>query len=102
MLEGEAVLRPLLTASAAQFSTVTAGEVAASLAGLVSDVDRAAMTGELEEVMASRLRLAAADEVDGWMMGASRTLARTWFGPEVSGLKDHGKNPILTGVFGGR
>ena len=65
MLEGEAVLRPLLTASAAQFSTVTAGEVAASLAGLVSDVDRAAMTGELEEVMASRLRLAAADEVDG-------------------------------------
>ncbi len=42
VLEGEEVLRPYLTAYAEHFSEVTADDVAASLARLLSDVDRAA------------------------------------------------------------
>lgn len=67
VLEGEGALRPYLTDYAQHFSAVTADDVAESLAGLVSDVDSAALTGELAEVMASGLRLAAADGVDGWI-----------------------------------
>lgn len=67
VLEGEDVLRPYLTAYAKQFAAVTAEEVAASLAGLVSDVDRGALTGEIADMMARSLRLAAADGVEGWI-----------------------------------
>lgn len=67
VLEGEAVLRPYLTTYAEQFSAVTAEDVATSLAGLVSDVDRVALTGELADMLARSLRLAAADGVEGWL-----------------------------------
>lgn len=67
VLKGEAVLRPYLTAYAEQFSAVTADDVAASLAGLVSELDRAALTGELADMMARSLRLAAAEGVEGWI-----------------------------------
>lgn len=67
VLEGEAVLRPYLEAYAQHFSQVTTDDVAASLAGLVSDIDRAALTGELADVMARSLRLAAAQGVEGWI-----------------------------------
>ncbi len=67
VLEGEDVLRPYLTAYAEHFTAVTADEVAASLAGLVSDVDRDALTGEIADMMARSLRLVAAEGVEGWI-----------------------------------
>ena len=66
-LEGEAVLRLYLQTYADHFSAVTADEVAASLAGLVADVDRAALTGEIADMMARSLRLAAAEGIEGWL-----------------------------------
>lgn len=66
-LDGEAVLRPYLTRYVQQFVDVTADDVAASLAGLVSDVDRAALTGELADMTARSFRRAAMDGVDGWI-----------------------------------
>ncbi len=66
-LEGEAVLRPYLATYAEHFAAVTADEVAASLAGLVSDVDRGALTGELADMVARSLRLAVAEGLEGWI-----------------------------------
>ncbi|CAN5901864.1 alpha/beta hydrolase [soil metagenome] len=66
-LDGEAVLRPYLTRYVQQFADVTAEDVAASLAGLVSDVDRAALTADLADMMARSLQRAAVDGVDGWI-----------------------------------
>lgn len=67
VLKGESVLRPYLTAYAQHFSTLTADDVAASLAGLVSELDRAALTGELADMMARSFRLGAAEGVEGWI-----------------------------------
>lgn len=67
VLKGEAVLRPYLTAQAEHFSAVTGDDVAASLAGLVSELDRAALTGDLADMVARSLRLAAQEGVEGWI-----------------------------------
>ncbi len=67
VLKGEAVLRPYLQTHAEHFSGLSADDVAASLAGLVSDVDRDALTGELADMMARSRRLAAAEGVEGWL-----------------------------------
>ena len=48
-------------------SGITADEVAVSLGGLVDDVDRAALTGELAETMARMLRRALSNGVAGWL-----------------------------------
>jgi len=48
-------------------SKVTGEEVAKSLGGLVDDVDRAALTGELAETMARMLRRALSNGIAGWL-----------------------------------
>ena len=58
----EAFLEPF----ADVLSRVTGEEVGGSLGGLVDDVDRAALTGELAETMARMLRRAVSDGIDGW------------------------------------
>jgi pimeloyl-ACP methyl ester carboxylesterase len=55
-----------LTRQAAQFSALDAEDVAASLGGLVSDVDKAALTGELADYMARSLAAAVSGGTDGW------------------------------------
>ena len=60
--ELEAFLEPF----ADELSRVTGEEVVASLGGLVDDVDRAALTGELAETMARMLRRALSNGIDGW------------------------------------
>ena len=67
VLEGEAVLKPYLEKYATGFAAVTANDVADELAGLVPEVDREAITGELADMMARSLRRAAADGVEGWI-----------------------------------
>jgi len=46
--------------------TITADDVADSLGGLVSDVDKAAITGELADYLAGSFRRAVSRGTDGW------------------------------------
>lgn len=64
---GEAALRPYLEAQAAGLAAVTGAEVADALGGLVTDVDRAALTGELADQLAADFREAVRTGVDGWL-----------------------------------
>jgi len=66
-LEGEAKLRPILQRWASELATVTGEQVAASLGGLASDVDKAALTGEFAEVMAESFRASISGGVEGWL-----------------------------------
>lgn len=50
-----------------QLSKVTGEEIGASLGGLVDDVDRAALTGELAKTMARMLRRALSTGIAGWL-----------------------------------
>jgi pimeloyl-ACP methyl ester carboxylesterase len=59
-------LRAFLTAYADGMRDIRAEAVAASLGGLVDDVDRAALTGELAEALARMLRRAVSTGIDGW------------------------------------
>jgi len=49
------------------FAHITGDQVAEALGGLITEVDRTALTGELAEVLAASLRLAAADGLEGWL-----------------------------------
>jgi pimeloyl-ACP methyl ester carboxylesterase len=51
---------------AKMFSTVTGGEVAAALRGLLSDVDKEALTDSFADVVAESFRRALASGVAGW------------------------------------
>jgi pimeloyl-ACP methyl ester carboxylesterase len=66
-LAGEAELHPLLLGLGEQLSEITADEVASSMQTLLSDVDRAALTGEFAEDMAASFREAVRRGVTGWL-----------------------------------
>ncbi len=66
-LEGEDELRPYLADQLTQFSGVTAEMVADAFGGLVSEVDRAWLTGEIADVVARQLAQAAQDGLEGWV-----------------------------------
>ncbi|MDP9219219.1 MAG: alpha/beta hydrolase [Actinomycetota bacterium] len=63
---GAEVLTPLLESEAAALAHVSADEVAASFGELVSEVDRASLTGEFAEVMADGFHRALSTGVAGW------------------------------------
>lgn len=77
VLKGEEHLRPYLVAYANRISQVRSDDVEASLAGLLSDVDRSALTDELADMMARSLRQAAEDGVDGWI-DDDLAFAKSW------------------------
>jgi pimeloyl-ACP methyl ester carboxylesterase len=56
----------LIEPQAPQIAAITGGEVVTMLAGLVDDVDRAALTGEFAEVMAEDFRRGVSTGVAGW------------------------------------
>jgi len=66
-LGGEAELESFLQGVREQLIDITADEVAASLDTLLSDVDRAAVTGEYAEDLAARFREAVRMSVAGWL-----------------------------------
>jgi pimeloyl-ACP methyl ester carboxylesterase len=94
VLKGEETLRPFLLAYAEHFSQVSSEDVEASLAGLLSDVDRAALTEELSEMMARSLRQAAEDGVEGWIED-DLAFAKSW-GFDLSSIE------VPVGVWQGR
>jgi pimeloyl-ACP methyl ester carboxylesterase len=64
--QGPAALTTYLTAAAEGFAAVTGGHVADALGQLISDVDRAALTGQLAEGLAASLRRSVSAGVAGW------------------------------------
>jgi len=65
-MQGEAALTPWLEQQAVALSQVEGPAVAAALGGLVSDVDKAALTGEFAEFMAAVFRRAVSSGIAGW------------------------------------
>jgi pimeloyl-ACP methyl ester carboxylesterase len=65
-LSGEAALTAFLRSEAEVFSVVTGAEVAQALRGLVSEVDKAALSGEVAEVVADMFRRALSTGIAGW------------------------------------
>jgi pimeloyl-ACP methyl ester carboxylesterase len=65
-MKGSDALETYLDSEAASLKGVQPGEVAASLGGLVSDVDKAALTGAYADYMASSLQRAISTGIAGW------------------------------------
>ena len=65
-LAGETDLTTFLNAAAAELRDITAAQVADGLGGLVSDTDKAAITGEFAEYLAALFRAALATGIAGW------------------------------------
>jgi pimeloyl-ACP methyl ester carboxylesterase len=65
-LAGEADLTRFLDAVAPALRGIGAAEVADGLGGLVSDADKAVLTGEFAEYLAASLRAALSTGIDGW------------------------------------
>lgn len=65
--EGEAALRPFLETEQESLRTVTAGEIAAGLASLISEPDRRALANGAAEDLAAQFRHGLATSVDGWL-----------------------------------
>lgn len=65
-LRGSEELTPYLEREAIAFGKVTADDVAAAFGGLVSDADKAALTGEYAATVAAGLRAALRNGVAGW------------------------------------
>jgi pimeloyl-ACP methyl ester carboxylesterase len=66
-LEGEERLRPVLERWAVELADVTPEQIAESLGGLVSDVDKRALTGELARWFVDSSREALRVSIDGWL-----------------------------------
>jgi pimeloyl-ACP methyl ester carboxylesterase len=65
-LAGEADLTGFLYAEAAALGGISPAEVADGLGGLVSETDKAAITGEFADYLAASLRAAVVAGIDGW------------------------------------
>lgn len=65
-VRGAAALTEFLDGAAAPLRAVTGAQVAASLGGLISAADKAALTGEFADHIASGLRAAVSGGIAGW------------------------------------
>jgi pimeloyl-ACP methyl ester carboxylesterase len=64
--QSRTALEAFLEGHAAELAAVTGDQVAAALGGLIDEVDRAALTGDLAEVMAAMCRRAVSSGIAGW------------------------------------
>jgi pimeloyl-ACP methyl ester carboxylesterase len=65
-LAGEADLTTFLDGASGSLRDISAAGVADDLGGLVSETDKAALTGELADYLAAALRAAVTPGIDGW------------------------------------
>jgi pimeloyl-ACP methyl ester carboxylesterase len=65
-LAGPDQLGPLLESFAAELANVTGKDVTEAMAGLLSPVDQAALTGEFADEMAAAMRRAVSNGIAGW------------------------------------
>jgi pimeloyl-ACP methyl ester carboxylesterase len=75
--KGERALTPKLELMARDLETVRGTEVAAALGGLVSDVDKAALTGEFADTLAEAFRRSVSTGIAGWR-DDDLAFARNW------------------------
>jgi len=82
---GEQALTEYLSGPARELAEVTGAEVAASLGGLISAPDRAALTGEFADYLAASFRAAVSTGIAGWRDDdlAFAGSWGFWFGPGV-------------------
>jgi pimeloyl-ACP methyl ester carboxylesterase len=66
-LKGEPHLRAWLEAARPDYVDITGAQVAAALETLISEGDRASLTGEFADFLAAEFRQAIAVGVDGWL-----------------------------------
>jgi pimeloyl-ACP methyl ester carboxylesterase len=66
-LEGPEALAPFLETHAAELAAVTGAQVADALGGLVTDVDRRAISGTVADYLAAEFRESIRTGVDGWL-----------------------------------
>jgi len=64
--QGEAALTPWLEEEAKQLASVQGSDVAAALGGLVSDIDKASLSGDFADFVAATFRRAVSTGVAGW------------------------------------
>jgi pimeloyl-ACP methyl ester carboxylesterase len=64
--ESRAALEAYLEEHAPELAEVTGEQVAGALGGLIDDVDRGALTGELADVLAAMIRRALSSGIAGW------------------------------------
>lgn len=76
-VEGEVLLSEFLEKAARDLKQVTGPRLASALGGLVSDVDRSALTGELADVLAESFRRAVSTGITGWR-DDDLAFARPW------------------------
>lgn len=76
-LAGEKALRSALAEQRAELAQVTGDQVAEALGGLVADVDRSALDGELADYIATGFRKAVSTGIDGWV-DDDLAFARGW------------------------
>ncbi len=84
-LAGPAELQAYLEHEASAFGVVTGEQVAEALGGLVSEVDRAALTGDFAEYLATSFRRAVANGIWGWF-DDDLAFVRPW-GFELDGIR---------------
>lgn len=66
-LQGEDEYRAFLESEIEMYADVTADDVSDALRGLVSDVDKKVLTGEMAELSVATFRRVARDGLDGWL-----------------------------------
>jgi pimeloyl-ACP methyl ester carboxylesterase len=76
-MKGRDALEPYLVREAASLHGVRSADVVASFGGLVSDVDKAALTGDYAEHMSISLQLAVSTGIAGWR-DDDLAFARPW------------------------
>ena len=76
-MEGPAALQAHLEREAASFANVTGEHIADALRGLIDEVDRGAVTGELAEYLAATFRDAVRTGIWGWF-DDDLAFARGW------------------------
>jgi pimeloyl-ACP methyl ester carboxylesterase len=75
--EGERILTPKLELMAGDLETVRGADLATALSGLVSDVDKAALTGEFADTLAEAFRRSVSTGIAGWR-DDDLAFARNW------------------------
>lgn len=65
-VEGESALNAAVLKMAGELKTVQGADVAAALGGLVSDVDKRALTGEFADILAESFRRSVSTGIAGW------------------------------------
>jgi pimeloyl-ACP methyl ester carboxylesterase len=75
--EGERILTPKLELMAGDLETVRGADLATALSGLVSDVDKAALTGDFADTLAEAFRRSVSTGIAGWR-DDDLAFARNW------------------------